>query len=69
MPNLMSKSNVGHLGRDMGGVVLHSDDTSVQRLSLPIRVKFALFTDAPRASCGGRITGIITLHTSNNQSS
>lgn len=55
MPNLMSKSNVGHLGRDVGGVVLHSDDTSVQGLSLPIRVEFALLTDAPRASCGRRM--------------
>lgn len=38
VPNFMSKGDVRHLGRDMGGVVLHSDDTSVQRLPLPIRV-------------------------------
>lgn len=36
----------------MRSIVLHSDDTSVERLPLSIRVKFALFTDAPRASCG-----------------
>lgn len=42
----------------MGGVVLHSDDTSVQRLPLPVRVQFAFLTDAPRASCGRKIKNI-----------
>ena len=58
VPNLMSEGDVRHLGRDMRGVVLHSDDTSVQRLPLPVRVQFALLTDAPRASCGSRIKHI-----------
>lgn len=51
VPNLMSKGDVGDFGRDMGGIVLHSDDASVQRLLLSIRVQFVLLTDAPRASC------------------
>lgn len=51
VPNLMSEGDVGHLGGHMGSIVLHSDDTGVQRLPLPIRVQFAFLTDAPRASC------------------
>ena len=45
--HFMSKSDMGNLGGDMGTVVLHSDDTSVERLPLPIRVQFAFFTDSP----------------------
>lgn len=51
----------------MGGVVLHSDDTSVQRLPLPIRVQFALFTDAPRTSCVGEFKIFIILVNSLSQ--
>lgn len=51
--DLMSKGDVGHLGRHVGAVILHSDDSSVQRLSLPVRVELALLTDAPGTSCGG----------------
>lgn len=53
MSDLVSKGDVGHLGRHMGAIILHSDDTSVERLSLPIRVEFALFTNAPGTSCVG----------------
>lgn len=52
--DFMSKGDVWHLGRDVRGVVLHRDDTSVQRLPLPIGVQFVLLADAPRASCGRR---------------
>lgn len=51
--DLMSEGDVGHLGGHVGAIVLHSDDTSVQRLSLPIRVELALLTNAPGTSCGG----------------
>lgn len=53
MSDFMSKGDVRHLGRHMGTIILHGDDTSVQRLSLPIRVEFALFTNPPGTSCGG----------------
>lgn len=51
MADLVSEGDVRHLGRDVGGVVLHGDDASVQRLPLPVRVQLALLTDATRASC------------------
>lgn len=51
--DLMSKGDVGHLGRHVGAIILHGDDSSVQRLSLAIRVELALLTNAPGASCGG----------------
>lgn len=53
----MSKGDVGHLGRHMGTIILHSDDTGVQRLPLPVGVELALFTNAPGASCGGSSKG------------
>lgn len=53
MSDLMSKGDVGHLGRHVGAIILHSDDPRVQRLSLPISVELALLTNAPGTSCGG----------------
>lgn len=61
VPNLMSKGDVGDFGGDMRGIVLHSDDASVQRLLLSIRVQFVLLTDAPRASCDKRLKNMKTL--------
>lgn len=51
MANLMCKSNVRNLGGHMRAIVLDSDDSSVQRLLLPIRIQFAFFTYPTRASC------------------
>lgn len=45
MSNFMSEGDVRHLRRHMGTIILHRDDASVQRLSLPVRVEFALFTN------------------------
>lgn len=47
--NLMCEGDVGDLGGDMGGVVLHRDDAGVQRLLLPIRVQLTLLTDTSGA--------------------
>ena len=40
---------MGDFWRYVGGIVLYSDYTSVQRLLFPIRVQLAFFTDASRA--------------------
>lgn len=45
MSHFVSERDVGDFGRDVGGVVLHGDDASVQRLLLPIRVQLAFLAD------------------------
>lgn len=45
----MSEGDVRDFWRYVGGVVLYSDDTSVQRLLFSIRVQLAFFTDSSRA--------------------
>lgn len=47
--NLVCEGDVGDFGGDVGGVVLHRDDASVQRLLLPIRVQLTLLTDTSGA--------------------
>lgn len=41
-------------GRNVGGVVLNSDDSSVERLLLAIRVQLAFLTDASGAPWDGK---------------
>lgn len=49
--NFMCEGDVWHFRWDMWSIVLHSDDTGVERFHLPIRVVLAFFTNASRASC------------------
>lgn len=47
--HFVSERDVGDFGRNVGGVILHGDDASVQRLLLPIRVQLAFLADPARA--------------------
>lgn len=51
MSYFMCKRDMGDLWRYVGGVVLYSDDTRVQRLLFSVGVQLAFFTDASGAPC------------------
>lgn len=47
--HFVRERDVGDFGRNVGGVILHGDNASVQRLLLPVRVQLAFFTDTAGA--------------------
>lgn len=54
MAYFMCKSDMRDFGRNVGGVVLNGDDSSVERLLLAIRVQLAFLTDASGAPWDGK---------------
>lgn len=57
MSYFMRESDMGDFRRYVGGVVLHRDNTSVERLLFSIRVQLAFFTDASGAPWERTSTG------------
>lgn len=55
MSDFMCKRDVGDFRRYVGGVVLHSDYTGVQRLLFSIRVQLAFLADSSRAPWEGKV--------------
>lgn len=47
--HFMCKGDMRDFGRNVGGVVLNGDDSSVERLLLAVRVQLAFLTDASGA--------------------
>lgn len=50
MSDLMGEGDVGHFRGNVAAIVLNSDDASVERLLLAIRVELAFLTNPTRAS-------------------
>lgn len=54
MAYFVGKSDMRDFGRNMGGVVLNGDYSSVERLLFAIRVQLAFLTDASGAPWDGK---------------